>query len=63
MSRRQWIELQFGHGGDAVGDFRTISRAAGADMLQFGHGGDAVGDIFPAGNHTCFVRASIRPRR
>ncbi len=39
--------LQFGHGGDAVGDARPRSEGGGvANRLQFGHGGDAVGDTF-----------------
>ncbi len=40
------VALQFGHGGDAVGDAPSISRPpSAATRLQFGHGGDAVGDF------------------
>ncbi len=39
-----WVWLQFGHGGDAVGDLAAVSKSASAAWLQFGHGGDAVGD-------------------
>ena len=38
--------LQFGHGGDAVGDYASpvIRSTSDTGILQFGHGGDAVGD-------------------
>ncbi len=36
--------LQFGHGGDAVGDWLGHRTSAPVSSLQFGHGGDAVGD-------------------
>ncbi len=37
--------LQFGHGGDAVGDpDGKRLPVPGRSRLQFGHGGDAVGD-------------------
>ncbi len=38
------IGLQFGHGGDAVGDATPCRPLSGRGSLQFGHGGDAVGD-------------------
>ncbi len=37
--------LQFGHGGDAVGDAAARGVPGGDLALQFGHGGDAVGDV------------------
>ncbi len=40
-------QLQFGHGGDAVGDAVRRHLLAVANSLQFGHGGDAVGDRAP----------------
>ncbi len=36
--------LQFGHGGDAVGDMAMRQVYPRGALLQFGHGGDAVGD-------------------
>ncbi len=36
--------LQFGHGGDAVGDMTIKAIVPYFGALQFGHGGDAVGD-------------------
>ncbi len=48
--------LQFGHGGDAVGDFEALWNDIDVDPLQFGHGGDAVGD--PKGREIMTVKAS-----
>ncbi len=46
-SRRCWALLQFGHGGDAVGDAAApVMYKSKPALLQFGHGGDAVGDSF-----------------
>ena len=36
------MELQFGHGGDAVENGQLPNRSHTAEALQFGHGGDAV---------------------
>ena len=38
-------KLQFGHGGDAVGDQMVRLQKRSLIRLQFGHGGDAVGDL------------------
>ncbi len=55
--------LQFGHGGDAVGDAgRHLVRNL-VDELQFGHGGDAVGDSTAKPSPSPNRSASIRPRR
>ncbi len=43
-ARRRQGSLQFGHGGDAVGDRAVISGYHSSSSRQFGHGGDAVGD-------------------
>ncbi len=56
--------LQFGHGGDAVGDWEAFLRKAPEYVpLQFGHGGDAVGDSGTASPSDGVSFASIRPRR
>ena len=56
--------LQFGHGGDAVGDGKAEdARAYTRSPLQFGHGGDAVGDGVADQVRVRAARASIRPRR
>ncbi len=53
MAAASWalIILQFGHGGDAVGDCSgTVIGPPRSDRLQFGHGGDAVGDLASIAN-------------
>ncbi len=55
--------LQFGHGGDAVGDSLTLPIRSTGYWLQFGHGGDAVGDGALPAAFVAQRRASIRPRR
>ncbi len=55
--------LQFGHGGDAVGDRRLHRGRHPIRWLQFGHGGDAVGDAALDQPHKGGTIASIRPRR
>ncbi len=55
--------LQFGHGGDAVGDHYRIASLRQYISLQFGHGGDAVGDDATATTAITRSRPSIRPRR
>ncbi len=49
--------LQFGHGGDAVGDGRELHLFRALGKLQFGHGGDAVGDENPDQHLAASVRS------
>ncbi len=58
----QW-GLQFGHGGDAVGDTDIWEFYLPREKLQFGHGGDAVGDADLRDAGLAYRDASIRPRR
>ncbi len=56
--------LQFGHGGDAVGDPTDIWEFyLPREKLQLGHGGDAVGDKAAKDRVARAMLASIRPRR
>ncbi len=56
--------LQFGHGGDAVGDAVLAALVPLREfVLQFGHGGDAVGDLLQFAGQAAAGDASIRPRR
>ena len=58
------MDLQFGHGGDAVDDepdpdFSGVETC----FLQFGHGGDAVDDVTKVRSKGGEFVPSIRPRR
>jgi hypothetical protein len=57
------MELQFGHGGDAVEHEDMTLPTALHLMLQFGHGGDAVEHAEAVDLDADGQRASIRPRR
>ncbi len=58
------LRLQFGHGGDAVGDsVLRVELKNSPAWLQFGHGGDAVGDSGLYQAVKADTGASIRPRR
>ena len=57
------IELQFGHGGDAVENQTNTYNRNGVYTLQFGHGGDAVENTRLARTAAPYSLASIRPRR
>ena len=57
------IELQWGHGGEAVENNCTGTPRGCTAPLQFGHGGEAVENGSEVGDRRVDLRASIRPRR
>ena len=57
------MELQFGHGVEAVDDVWRFDVPTFGVMLQFGHGVEAVDELRPGASGRLAEVASIRPRR